>query len=96
MTKANRTNVMNEDWDHLIVLDACRYDYFEKVWQKYLPGKLRKKLSVGSTTVEWRDKTFTDYYGDVVYISSNPYISLYMTCGMRAGMMKRVPCSRKR
>jgi hypothetical protein len=66
---------MNEDWDYLIVLDACRYDYFEKVWQKYLPGKLCKRLSVGSSTLEWRDKSFAQYYGDVVYVSSNPYIS---------------------
>ena len=22
--------VLDEEWDYLIVLDACRYDYFEK------------------------------------------------------------------
>lgn len=28
-------------WKYLIVLDACRYDYFERIYREYLPeGKL--------------------------------------------------------
>jgi hypothetical protein len=34
-----------------------------------------KKTSIGSCTNEWRDKSFPDYYDDVVYISANPQIS---------------------
>lgn len=71
----NRVNIMEEQWDYLIILDACRYDYMEQVWQNYLTGKLSKKISVGSSTLEWRDKTFKDYYDDVIYISTNPYIN---------------------
>ncbi|MFB6209875.1 MAG: hypothetical protein ABEJ56_07125 [Candidatus Nanohaloarchaea archaeon] len=65
--------VMEEDWDYLIVLDACRYDAFEEV--NWLEGELEKKRSLGSATFEWRDENFTDYYGDVVYVTANPYIS---------------------
>ena len=71
----NRTNVMHEQWDYLIILDACRYDYFERMYRRCLNGKLEKKISVGSSTVEWRDLSFPDYYDDVVYISANPNIS---------------------
>jgi len=69
---------MEEEWDYLIILDACRYDYFEQVWKKYFNGKLTKKISVGSGTVEWRDNSFKEYYDDVAYISSNPYINSIM------------------
>lgn len=71
----NRTNILQEQWDYLIILDACRYDYFERIYSNYLRGQLVKKLSLGSSTVEWRDNSFTKYYDDVVYISSNPRLS---------------------
>ncbi|MBW8001087.1 MAG: hypothetical protein FVQ80_03590 [Planctomycetes bacterium] len=67
--------IMDQQWDYLIVLDACRYDYFEQVWQKYLTGDLTKKLSVGTGTSDWRDKSFFKYYDDIVYVSANPYIN---------------------
>jgi hypothetical protein len=70
-----KVNIMQERWDYLIVLDACRYDYFEQVWQQYLHGRLEKRMSVGTGTSEWRDKSFTDYYDDVIYISANPFIN---------------------
>jgi hypothetical protein len=69
-------NLMEENWDYAIVLDACRFDYFERVWKHYFArGELVKVTSVGSSTVGWRDRTFTDRYQDVVYVSSNPYIT---------------------
>ena len=70
-----KTNLMEEDWDYLIILDACRYDYFQKVYGNYLRGKLRKARSPASATSEWLKKTFTRRYNDVVYVSANPYIN---------------------
>lgn len=70
--------VMQQKWDYLIVLDACRYDYFERLWQDYLPGQLEKRISVGTATKQWRNNSFPDYYDDVVYISANPYINSVM------------------
>lgn len=70
-----KVNVIREDWDFLIILDACRYDYFEQVYQQYIQGRLSKKISIGSCTDQWRDKSFPDYYDDIVYISANPQIS---------------------
>ena len=71
----DKVNIMQEKWDYLIILDACRYDYFERIYESYLQGKLTKKISIGSCTDEWRDNTFTGRYDDVVYISANPHIS---------------------
>jgi hypothetical protein len=66
---------MDEEWDHLIVLDGCRYDYFSRLHGVHMDGKLERALSVGSNTEEWRDNSFPDRYGDVVYVSANPYIN---------------------
>lgn len=65
--------VMEEEWDYLIVLDACRYDAFKRL--NDLPGKLEKRISRGSSTEEWLRKNFTGYYEDTVYISGNPFVS---------------------
>lgn len=64
-----------KDWDYLIILDACRYDYFEKVYEDFLNGKLKKVISPGSHTIEWFKKTFRKHYNDIVYISANPFIN---------------------
>lgn len=75
----NKVEIMKEEWDYLIILDACRYDYFKKIWKKYfnkeLSGELTKKISVGSATLQWRNNSFNEYYDDVIYVSSNPYIN---------------------
>jgi len=65
--------VMTEDWKYLIILDACRYDYFKKV--NWISGCLEKRRSSGCATREWLHKNFTEKYKDVVYISANPFIS---------------------
>ncbi|HEC92572.1 MAG TPA: hypothetical protein ENI51_06250 [Candidatus Atribacteria bacterium] len=68
--------VMEEDWDFLIILDACRYDYFRDVYQKYFgDGKLEKAFSPAIETIEWVEKNFREYYSDVIYISTTPFIN---------------------
>jgi len=73
--RAKIVNVMDEDWDFLIVLDACRYDYFSEIYTNFFVGKLEKKISVGCSTLEWLKRSFPNYYPDVIYISGNPYIN---------------------
>lgn len=69
--------MINEgDWDCLIVLDACRYDFFEEIYGKYLDGDLKKTVSPGSCTTEWLERTFQDEgFKDVSYISANPFVN---------------------
>ncbi len=66
--------VNSNKWDYLIILDACRYDTFEKYVWKYLDGKLLRAWSPGGYTVKWFRRTWTKIYKDVVYISSVPFI----------------------
>lgn len=67
--------VNNSDWDYLIVLDACRYDYFEQIYSDYLDGDLSKVKSRGSATPEWLLNTFKDKRYNYKYITANPYIN---------------------
>jgi len=68
---------MDEKWDILIVLDACRYDFFSCMYKKFLLGNLEEVKSLGSSTLEWLVKSFRKYYKDVVYFSANPYINSF-------------------
>jgi hypothetical protein len=70
--------MMDETWDHLIILDACRHDFFMEVYRDYLEGNLERRDSAGTSTVDWRDKTLAGRHDDVVYVSSNPYINSAM------------------
>jgi hypothetical protein len=66
------TPVYEREWDVLVVLDACRYDMYQRV-----VGDSDALLSVGSTSTEWMNGTFTDRYAEDVastaYVSANPY-----------------------
>jgi hypothetical protein len=68
--------IKNENWNCLIVLDACRYDTFEKVYRDYLDGELSKGMSSCISTPGWLNGHFREGdYRDVVYISGNPHIN---------------------
>ncbi|MCB0302521.1 MAG: hypothetical protein KDI38_01930 [Calditrichaeota bacterium] len=67
--------IMAESWDYLIILDACRYDYFARSYPRYLSGDLQKRISRGSSTSNWLLENFTGFYDDTVYVSTNPHCS---------------------
>lgn len=68
----NGTNIMKEDWDNLILLDACRYDAFQEV--NFIDGRLESRISKGSTSKEFLRKNFSNQeLHDTVYITANPY-----------------------
>lgn len=66
----NYVDIMDADWDTLIILDGCRYDLFRESNQ--LSGTLEKRHSKGSSTPEFLRKNVTDRYGDTVYVTANP------------------------
>jgi hypothetical protein len=69
-------NVMAEDWDNLIILDACRADVFERIADINIFDEYKRVTSKASATPEFVNKTFTGQeFGDTVYINSNPHIS---------------------
>ena len=67
--------ILDEDWDNLIILDACRYDFFkEEIEKRQIDGYLKKVISRGSHTLNFLKENFTeDYYNDIVYITANPH-----------------------
>ena len=63
-------DVFAEDWDNLIILDACRYDEFER--HSMLSGRTESRVSRGSTSPEFIRGNFTEKtLHDVVYVSAN-------------------------
>jgi len=66
-------DVFAEDWDNLIVLDACRYDMFAD--QSSLPGRLESRVSRGSNTVEFLAGNVAGRsLLDAVYVTANPQL----------------------
>lgn len=68
--------VVEEDWDHLVILDACRFDLFNEVYaDDPLPGTLDQRTSVQSGTPGFLAENFGDgTFHDVVYVTGNPYV----------------------
>lgn len=65
--------VMDEDWDTLVLLDACRYDMFER--RVPFEGELNERFSLGSTSEEFLERNFSDgTYHDTVYVNANAYL----------------------
>lgn len=68
--------IMEEDWDNLFVLDACRADLFEAVVDQEQFDDYQRVTSLGSMTEEWTEKNFQSReFGDTVYIACNPITS---------------------
>jgi len=72
--------IFNEEWDKLIILDACRYDFFKEEYEKRkMKGKLEMRISRGSHTISFLLENFKkDYYEDIVYITANPHVDIYV------------------
>lgn len=64
--------VHNTEWDYLIILDACRYDYFKEV--NWLPGELEPVWSEGSATDTWFPNTF-DKSINASLVTAHPFFS---------------------
>ena len=66
-------DIFREAWDNLLILDACRYDMFERIY--YLPGTLESRVSRGSNTVEFMTGNFSGReLHDTVYVTANPQL----------------------
>jgi len=65
-------DVIGRDWDNLILLDACRYDYFKS--QIDLNGELESVISQGNYSWEFMKENFAGReLHDTMYITANPY-----------------------
>ena len=63
--------ILEEDWKNLIILDACRYDYFKDLC--VIPGKLELRLSLADCTVDFVNANFKDRdCQNIVYFNAIP------------------------
>ena len=81
-------DVLEEDWDNLIILDACRYDAYAETTD--LEGQLESRISRGAKTSEFIRANFTDKrLYDTVYVSANGWYS-YLKDEMNSELHKFV------
>lgn len=73
--KNQKDLILDRDWDYLVILDACRYDIFEEVYDSYLEGNLVKVKSPASQTIDWLKESWSGFFDDLVYISSHPTVN---------------------
>lgn len=67
-------DIFDEDWDNLVILDACRYDVFAKIAAPRLPGRLDGRISRGGSTREFVRGNFSGKRAhDTVYASANSW-----------------------
>lgn len=67
------TDVMAEDWDTLVLLDACRHDDFET--QNCLRGSLERRISKGQDSMRFVEENFLGReLHDTVYVTANPHV----------------------
>lgn len=65
-------DVMEKDWDNLILLDAYRADYFQEY--SNFEGEYSTVVSKGNWSLEFIVNNFKgEQYHDAVVVSSNPY-----------------------
>lgn len=62
------------EWDHMVVLDAARFDVFRDTYSDFLEGELKPVRSNASATPEWVHKNF-DGSMNIEYFSANPFIN---------------------
>lgn len=66
------TNITDEEWDDLIILDGCRYDLFSEVCE--IDVDLETRRSKGSQSWEFLSNNFLNKeLHDTIYITANPY-----------------------
>lgn len=72
----NGYDLIGRDWDTAIILDACRYDYFENR-ERLKRGSLRRETAPGAESQEFIERCFKGReIHDTVYVTGNPYTTI--------------------
>jgi hypothetical protein len=73
LTDIREQTITKYPWDILIILDACRYDFFERY--NTISGQLTKMWTPTSSTYDYMILNFPHYYRTTTYVSANPFIN---------------------
>lgn len=69
-------DVVERDWDNLLILDACRVDMFESVADTERFDTYKTVRSHGSSSPDWIAANFADReLIDTVYVTANPWVA---------------------
>ncbi|MFC6723325.1 hypothetical protein ACFQE1_02725 [Halobium palmae] len=69
---------MEEDWDNLVILDACRFDMLDR--RGLFGDTMSSRLSPGSESWEFMQASFEGrQLHDTVYVTANPHTSKLST-----------------
>ncbi|WP_440005429.1 sulfatase-like hydrolase/transferase [Halomicrococcus sp. SG-WS-1] len=76
--------IYDEDWDVLVILDACRYDQMNAVISEYeFLTENRPFYSLASASEEWMEKNFGPTYSEemseTIYVTGNPFSREYFS-----------------
>lgn len=58
----------------IVMLDACRFDYFSRVYPEYFEGDVQVAWASGNNTPNYFANTWTDDY-ELTYVSASPWAS---------------------
>ncbi|MEA2071596.1 MAG: hypothetical protein U9O98_09945 [Asgard group archaeon] len=77
LVDGNGIDIMEEPWKVLVILDACRYDFFKEIYKDFFPEpNLELVISPSTSTMEWLLSVFgNEFFEDIVYISGSPYVN---------------------
>lgn len=66
---SEREGILKEEWDYLVILDACRHDLFQEVVEES-----DFRYSLGSNSADFIKENFSEGdWSDVVYVTANPH-----------------------
>lgn len=68
-------NFSEEDWDNLVILDACRFDLMSEL--NPFDHEVNEVYSNASHTHEFLEKNFSGEYPDVVYVTASPQVAQF-------------------
>lgn len=63
--------IFEKNWDNLIILDACRYDEYNRL-RDY---KVESRVTLGSSSKEFVEENFDAQYDNIVYITANGFLT---------------------
>lgn len=70
------TNVFDENWDNLIILDGCRYDILQNYRTEFGGGKFSWRWSGGSNSMKFLEhNVIGNTLNDVIWVTANPWVS---------------------
>lgn len=69
--------IWHREWDVLLILDACRYDVFDDLYESDSRFDIGSMRSAGSASPEWMlnnfDAKYAEAMADTAYVTGNPY-----------------------